>query len=132
MHNVSILVKGRPRCTLLVHPTDATRLGLADGAPAEVTSRAGSVTIPVEVTDAIRPGVVSIPHGWGHDRPGVRLGVAGRHAGVNSNVLAEDDRFDPLSGTAVLNGIPVTVRPAGAPATGASSTEDLESIAAHQ
>ena len=111
MHNVSILVKGRPRCTLLVHPDDAARLSLADGALAEVTSRAGSVTIPVEVTEAIRPGVVSIPHGWGHDRPGVRLGVAGRHAGVNSNVLAEDDRFDPLSGTAVLNGIPVSVRP---------------------
>jgi anaerobic selenocysteine-containing dehydrogenase len=131
MHNVSILVKGRPRCTLLVHPTDADRLGLIDGAPAEVASRAGAVTIPVEVTEAIRPGVVSIPHGWGHDRPGTRLGVAGRHAGVNSNVLAEDDRFDPLSGTAVLNGIPVTVRPAP-PATGATDIEDLETIAAHQ
>jgi anaerobic selenocysteine-containing dehydrogenase len=89
------------------------------------------VTIPVEVTEAILPGVVSIPHGWGHDRPGARLGVAGRHAGVNSNVLAEDDRFDPLSGTAVLNGIPVTVRPA-APAGGATDIEDLESIAPHQ
>ena len=111
MHNVSILVKGKPRCTLLVHPDDADRLGLVDGEPAEVASRAGAVTIPVEVSKDIRPGVVSIPHGWGHDRPGARLGVAGRHAGVNSNVLAEDDRFDPLSGTAVLNGIPVTVRP---------------------
>ena len=111
-HNVSVLVKGRPRCTLQVHPDDAARLGLAGGAPAEVASRAGTVTITVEVTEAIRPGVVSIPHGWGHDLPGVRLGVAGRHAGVNSNVLAEEDRFDPLSGTAVLNGIPVTVRPA--------------------
>jgi anaerobic selenocysteine-containing dehydrogenase len=113
MHNVSILVKGKPRCTLLVHPDDADRLGLVDGEPAEVASRAGAVTIPVEVSKDIRPGVVSIPHGWGHDRAGARLGVAGRHAGVNSNVLAEDDRFDPLSGTAVLNGIPVTVRPGG-------------------
>jgi len=112
MHNVDVLVKGRPRCTLLVHPDDAGRLGLVDGGRAEVTSRAGAVTIPVEVTEAIRPGVVSIPHGWGHDRPGARLGVAERHAGVNSNLLAESDRFDPLSGTAVLNGIPVTVRPA--------------------
>ena len=111
MHNVSVLVKGRPRCTLLVHPDDAERLGLVDGTPAEVVSRAGTVTIPVEVTDGIRPGVVSIPHGWGHDLPGVRLGVAGRHAGVNSNLLADGERFDPLSGTAVLNGIPVTVRP---------------------
>jgi anaerobic selenocysteine-containing dehydrogenase len=129
MHNVSILVKGRPRCTLLVHPADATRLGLEDGAAAEVSSQAGSVTIPVEVTETIRPGVVSIPHGWGHDRPGVRLGVAGRHAGVNSNVLAGGDRFDPLSGTAVLNGIPVTVRPTESPPAVAGA--DLE-IAAHQ
>jgi len=112
MHNVGVLVKGRPRCTLLVHPDDAGRLGLVDGGPAEVASRAGAVTIPVELSEAIRPGVVSIPHGWGHDRPGVRLGVAGRHAGVNSNVLSDEALFDPLSGTAVLNGIPVTVRPA--------------------
>jgi anaerobic selenocysteine-containing dehydrogenase len=120
MHNVSVLVKGRPRCTLLVHPDDAGRFGLVDGGMAEVASRAGAVTIAVEVTDEIRPGVVSIPHGWGHDLPGVRLGVAGRHAGVNSNMLAEEDRFDPLSGTAVLNGIPVTVRPV-APATNGSA-----------
>ncbi len=114
MHNVGVLVKGRPRCTLLIHPDDAGRLGLVDGGSAEVASRAGAVTIPVEVSEAIRPGVVSIPHGWGHDRPGVRLGVAGRHAGVNSNVLSDDELFDPLSGTAVLNGIPVAVRPAPA------------------
>jgi anaerobic selenocysteine-containing dehydrogenase len=113
MHNVDVLMKGRPRCTLLVHPDDAARHGLVDGGPAEVSSSAGAVTIRVEVSDSIRPGVVSIPHGWGHDRPGTRLGVAGRHAGVNSNLLAGADRFDPLSGTAVLNGIPVTVRPVG-------------------
>jgi anaerobic selenocysteine-containing dehydrogenase len=111
MHNVEVLVKGRPRCTLHVHPDDAARLGLSDGAPAWVASRTGSVTIPVEVTDAIRPGVVSIPHGWGHDLDGVELEVARRHAGVNSNVLADDTLLDPLSGTAVLNGIPVTVAP---------------------
>jgi anaerobic selenocysteine-containing dehydrogenase len=116
MHNVGVLVKGRPRCTLLVHPEDAGRLGLVDGGPAEVVSRAGSVTIAVEVSEAIRPGVVSIPHGWGHDLPGVRLGIAGRHAGVNSNVLSDEGLFDAVSGTAVLNGIPVTVRPAGAEA----------------
>ena len=131
MHNVAVLVKGRPRCTLLVHPDDAARLGLADGEPAEVASKAGAVTIPVEVTDAIRPGVVSIPHGWGHDRPGARLGVAGRHAGVNSNVLAEEDRFDPLSGTAVLNGIPVTVRPAPVP-DGADGDGRLAFSSVHQ
>ena len=112
MHNVEVLVKGRPRCTLHVHPDDAARLGLADGADAAVASRTGRVTIPVEVTDAIRPGVVSIPHGWGHDLDGVELSVARRHAGVNSNLLADDELMDPLSGTSVLNGIPVEVAPA--------------------
>ena len=114
MHNVEVLVKGKPRCTLHVHPDDAARLGLADGDQAEVASRTGKVTIPVEVTDAIRPGVVSIPHGWGHDLDGVELGVARRHAGVNSNLLADDELIDPLSGNAVLNGIPVEVAPAAA------------------
>jgi anaerobic selenocysteine-containing dehydrogenase len=114
MHNVEVLVKGRPRCTLHVHPDDASRLGLADGAPADVASRTGKVTVPVEVTDAIRPGVVSIPHGWGHDLDGIELGVARRHAGVNSNLLADDELIDPLSGNAVLNGIPVEVAPAEA------------------
>jgi anaerobic selenocysteine-containing dehydrogenase len=113
MHNVEVLVKGRPRCTLHVHPDDASRLGLVDGEPASVTSRAGAVTIPAEVTDAIRPGVVSIPHGWGHDLPGVELSVARRYAGVNSNLLADEDLVDPVSGNAVLNGIPVEVAPAG-------------------
>ncbi len=82
MHNVEVLVKGRPRCTLQVHPDDAARLGLADGGRGRghVAARARS-TIPVEVTDAIRPGVVSLPHGWGHDVAGVELSVARRHAG---------------------------------------------------
>jgi anaerobic selenocysteine-containing dehydrogenase len=110
MHNVEVLVKGKPRCTLHVHPTDAERLGLVDGGSAQVTSRTGKVTVPVEVTDAIRPGVVSIPHGWGHDAPGVELSVARRHAGVNSNLLADEELLDPVSGNAVLNGIPVEVR----------------------
>jgi anaerobic selenocysteine-containing dehydrogenase len=113
MHNVEVLVKGRPRCTLHVHPDDASRLGLLDGEPASVVSRAGAVTIPAEVTDAIRPGVVSIPHGWGHDMPGVELSVARRYAGVNSNLLADEELIDPVSGNAVLNGIPVEVAPAG-------------------
>src|SRR5918998_2888 len=112
MHNVEGLVKGKVRCTLHVHPDDASRLGLADGAPAEVTSRTGKVTVPVEVTDAIRPGVVSIPHGWGHDLDGVALSIARRHAGVNSNLLSDDELIDPVSGNAVLNGIPVEVAPA--------------------
>ncbi len=113
MHNVEVLVKGRPRCTLHVHPDDASRLGLVDGESASVVSRAGAVTIPAQVTDAIRPGVVSIPHGWGHDLPGVELSVARRYAGVNSNLLADEELVDPVSGNAVLNGIPVEVSPAG-------------------
>jgi anaerobic selenocysteine-containing dehydrogenase len=112
MHNLPVLVKGDPRCTMHVHPTDATRLGLADGARARVSSRAGTVEVPVEVTDAIMPGVVSIPHGWGHDLPHVRLHVASAHAGVNSNRLADELAIDPLSGNAVLCGIPVAIEPA--------------------
>jgi len=77
-----------------------------------VSSRTGAVEVVVEVTDAIMPGVVSIPHGWGHDVDGVQLSVAGARPGVNSNLLADTTLFDPLSGNAVLNGIPVEVAPA--------------------
>jgi len=109
MHNLGVLVKGNPRCTMHVHRADAQRLGLADGGRARLVSRTGAIEVPVEVTDAIMPGVVSIPHGWGHDEPDVRLRIAVAHAGVNSNRLADELALDPLSGNAVLNGIPVTV-----------------------
>nr|WP_233160700.1 molybdopterin-dependent oxidoreductase [Actinophytocola xanthii] len=109
MHNIEPLVRGRNRCTAQLHPTDAARLGLVDGELALVRSRAGEVEVPVEVTDAIRPGVVSIPHGWGHDVDGVRTAVARAHAGVNSNLLADETLVDVPTGTAVLNGIPVEV-----------------------
>ncbi len=112
MHNVDVLVKGKDRCTLQVHPDDADRLGLADGASARVTSRVGTLAAPVEVTDSIRPGVVSLPHGWGHDLPGVEMAVAGKRPGVNVNLLTDGAELDPLSGNAVLNGIPVAVTPA--------------------
>ena len=112
MHNVKVLVNGAQRCTLQVHPNDAASLGLVDGAAATITSRVGSVNAPVEVTESIRPGVVSLPHGWGHDVPGTQMRVAAEHAGVNSNVLSDDKAIDPLSGTSVLNGIPVEVRAA--------------------
>jgi anaerobic selenocysteine-containing dehydrogenase len=87
-------------------------LGLEDGGRALVRSAAGGIEAPVEVTDAIMPGVVSIPHGWGHDVDGNRMRVAARHPGVNSNVLADETRVESLSGNAVLNGIPVEVEPA--------------------
>ena len=109
MHNIRVLVKGKARCTLHVHPDDAQRLGLVDGKLARVASTAGSVDVPIEVTDSIRAGVVSIPHGWGHDGPGVQLSIAREHAGVNSNVLTRPDLLDPLSGTSALNAIPVEV-----------------------
>ena len=112
MHNAPVLVKGKARWTMQVHSSDAARIGLRDGALARVRSRVGSVEVPVEISDAIRPGVVSIPHGWGHDLPGIRLGVASAHAGVNCNRLVDEMDLDPLSGNAVLNGVPVTVEPA--------------------
>ena len=109
MHNLYVLTKGKERCTLLVHPDDAARLALCDGESARVTSRAGSVKIPIEVTDAIMPGVVSIPHGWGHNLPGTQMRVAKEHAGVNANILTVAENVDPLSGNAILNGVAVTV-----------------------
>jgi anaerobic selenocysteine-containing dehydrogenase len=111
MHNINVLVKGKPRCTLQVHPDDASRLGL--GAHANVASRAGAVVAAVEITDAVMPGVVSLPHGWGQNVEGAQLGVASAVVdSVNFNVLADETLFDPISGNAVLNGIPVTVAPA--------------------
>ncbi|MFT5202326.1 MAG: anaerobic selenocysteine-containing dehydrogenase [Candidatus Aldehydirespiratoraceae bacterium] len=112
MHNLPVLVKGKPRCTLQLHPDDAVDLGLADGDAAIVRSRVGELIAPVEVTDSVMPGVVSLPHGWGHGKPGARMNVAAEHAGVNSNVLTDPTMIDPLSGNAVLNGIPVEVVPA--------------------
>ena len=109
MHNIRVLVKGKPRCTLHIHPDDAARLGVIDGAPVRVTSRVGSVVAPAEITDGIRPRVVSLPHGWGHSQPGTRQSVAREFAGVNSNVLTDHEEIDPLSGNAVLNGIPVSL-----------------------
>jgi anaerobic selenocysteine-containing dehydrogenase len=116
MHNLDILVKGKERCTLHVHPDDAARLGLVHGGAACVRSRTGELAVTVEVTDAIMPGVVSIPHGWGHGVGGTDLSVARGRPGVNSNLLADGDLFDPLSGNAVLNGIPVHVEAAETPA----------------
>ncbi|MER6997268.1 molybdopterin oxidoreductase family protein [Streptomyces sp. NPDC000410] len=109
MHNVPALNGGSNRCTLQIHPADATRLGLADGATARVTADGGALEVPVEITDAVRTGVVSLPHGWGHDRPGTRMSVAAARPGVNVNQLLDGSRLDPLSGTAVLNGFPVDV-----------------------
>ncbi|HZI15079.1 MAG TPA: molybdopterin oxidoreductase family protein [Myxococcus sp.] len=122
LHNVPGLVKGKPRCTLMVHPEDAARLGLAEGAEATVSSRVGEVTVPVSVTDEVMPGVVSLPHGYGHRREGTRLQVASAHAGVSVNDLTDDRAVDAVSGNAAFSGTPVRVRQAGAraPATPAA------------
>jgi len=109
MHNLHVLTKGKERCTLHIHPDHAARLSLCNGETARVTSRAGIVEIPIELTDAIMPGVVSIPHGWGHRLPGTTMHIASEHPGVNTNILTDEGEVDPLSGNAVLNGIPVVV-----------------------
>jgi anaerobic selenocysteine-containing dehydrogenase len=112
MHNVPVLVKGKDRCTLLIHPDDAARTGVQDGAHARVSSEAGAIDVPVEVSDEMMPGVVSLPHGWGHNVEGTRLAVAREHAGVNNNLLAPGTLVDERSGNAIVNGIPVEVVPA--------------------
>jgi anaerobic selenocysteine-containing dehydrogenase len=121
MGNVPALAKGASLCTLLVHPKDAARLGLVDGGLARVRSRSGTIEATVEVSDAIAPGVVSLPHGFGHDLPGVRLSVAARNPGVSVNRVTDELAVDPLSGNAVLNAVPVQVLPADHPET----TEEL-------
>ncbi|MTV25410.1 molybdopterin-dependent oxidoreductase [Nitriliruptoraceae bacterium ZYF776] len=111
-HNVPALARGRSLATLHVHPDDAARCGLDDGGRARVRSTAGQVEVDVEVTDDLRPGVVSLPHGFGHDLDGVELRVARVKGGPNSNVLTDRHQVDVVSGTAVLNAIPVTLEPA--------------------
>ncbi len=113
MHNIEVLVKGKDRCTLLINPEDATRLGIDDGGKAQVLSAAGKVVATAEVTEDIMSGVVSLPHGWGHDRQGMQMSVAADRPGVGSNILSDETDIDPLSGNATLNAIPVTVSPIG-------------------
>lgn len=114
MHNLPVLAKGRERCTLLVHPDDAARAGVADGDAARLSNARGSLIAQITVSADMRPGVVSLPHGWGHDLAGSRLTVAAQHPGVNMNLLLDDEARDPVSGTSVLSGIPVRLSPAAA------------------
>jgi anaerobic selenocysteine-containing dehydrogenase len=110
MHNLPTLAKGPERCTLQVHPDDAARLGLRDGGSARITGATGAaITAPVDITDRVSPGVVSLPHGWGHDLPGSQLRVAGQRPGANLNALFDPSARDPLSGNAVLSGVAVQV-----------------------
>lgn len=109
MHNVELLVKGKTRCTLLVHPDDAARLGLVTGGQARVTTHIGELVTQVAVSDEIMPGVVSLPHGWGHTMRDTRQEVANRTIGVNANAIIDESDLDVPSATTVLNGVPVVV-----------------------
>ena len=109
LHNVGPLMKGKDRCTLLMHDDDATKRGVTTGDLVSVTSAGGQIEVPVEVTAAIMPGVVSMPHGWGHNKPGTRMGIANESPGVNTNILSPPTFIDEPSGNGALNGIPVTV-----------------------
>jgi anaerobic selenocysteine-containing dehydrogenase len=109
MHNSRRLVRGKQRCTLLMNPQDAAARGLQQNQQVCVRSRAGQVELPVEVSDEIMPGVVSIPHGWGHSRLGVRLATAQQHAGASVNDLTDEQLIDELTGGAAFSGVPVSV-----------------------
>ena len=109
MHNYPRLLRGKPPCTLLMHPADAANRDLIAGQTVVVRSRAGSITLPLDITDEMMPGVVSIPHGWGHARPGVQLETAREHAGASINDLTDNQAIDTLSGAAAFNGTLVDV-----------------------
>ncbi len=111
LHNSARMVSGKPRCTMLMHPDDAAHRELKAGQTVVVQSRAGSIEIDMEISDEMMPGTVSIPHGWGHNRPGVRLAIAEEHAGQSINDVSDNLAIDALCGTAAFSGTPVTVQP---------------------
>jgi anaerobic selenocysteine-containing dehydrogenase len=114
MHNLPVLAKGAAQCTALVNPVDAARLGLEDGGRARLDHAGRTIEVEVEITDEMMPGVVSLPHGWGHDQPGSRLEVAAVNPGANLNALMDENHRDPLSGNAVLSGMEVQMSAATA------------------
>lgn len=109
LHNSHRMVKGKKRCLVLVNPRDAGARNLADGDIAMVSSRVGTISIAVLISEEMMPGVISIPHGWGHDAEGIKLNIAKDHAGVNTNILTDDHFLDSVSGNAALNGVPVSL-----------------------
>ncbi len=111
MHNLPVLAKGPFRCVALVHPADAARLGLTGGGRARIAAGGREISVTVEVSDEMMPGVVSLPHGWGHDQPGTRLRVAAERPGANLNAILDEHLRDPLSGNAVLGGVPISMHP---------------------
>jgi anaerobic selenocysteine-containing dehydrogenase len=109
MHNIHLLVKGKDRCTLLMNPQDAAQRGLSTGDIALISTHIASVDAPVEVSDEVMPGVVSLPHGWGHRLRDTRQRVANEHPGANANLIIDELALDEPSGTTILNGVPVMV-----------------------
>jgi anaerobic selenocysteine-containing dehydrogenase len=109
MHNFHHLVKGKERCTLMMHPDDMQQRDLTDGAVVTVTSRTGNLQVAAQASEDMMPGVVSLPHGYGHNRDGIRMSIASTHAGVSCNDITDELALDALSGNAAVNGVPVTV-----------------------
>ena len=109
MHNSHRLVKGKNRCTAMLHPEDAARLQIENGSLVRISSRVGSIELPAEITSEIMLGVISVPHGFGHNRAGTQLGIASQHAGVSLNDITDEQHLDTLTGVTALNGLPVQV-----------------------
>ena len=109
LHNSKRLVKGKTRCTLMIHPELASTQSIEQGDLVKITSRVGSIEIEAEITSDIMPGVVSVPHGWGHNRKGTRQSIANHHAGVSANDITDEQLIDELSGNAAVNGVPVVL-----------------------
>lgn len=109
MHNSRRLVKGKKRCTLLVHPDTAKQYRLADGETVKLSSKVGAINVETQISDSMMPGVVSLPHGWGHHREGMKISIASAHAGVSINDITDETRSDPISGTAAFTGMPVHI-----------------------
>ncbi|MET0237427.1 MAG: molybdopterin-dependent oxidoreductase [Kibdelosporangium sp.] len=113
MHNIPALVTGSNTCTLHINPADASKLAVSTGQHIRMVSRTGSIEVQIEETDKIMPGVVSLPHGWGHDSAGTRMSVASATTGVNANTVTDESVIDVLSGNAVFNGVPVKLETVG-------------------
>ena len=111
MHNYHRLMKGRGRCTLLMHPQDLQQRGIIQGREVDIRSRVGTVRVVVEASTEMMPGVVSLPHGFGHNREGIRMDIARQHAGVSCNDITDELALDELSGNAAVNGVAVEVHP---------------------
>lgn len=109
MHNSQRLIKGKVRCTAQINPDDAQRLHISEGEMITVSSRVGEIRLPAEISDCMMPGVISIPHGWGHDRNGAQLQIAAERPGVSLNDITDDRLIDQLTGAAAFSGQAVTV-----------------------